>query len=318
MPDLSVIIVSYNTREMTLKCLESLYADIGEIPAEIIVVDNASADDSVNALRTGFPHVRIIANEINLGFGAANNQAMRIARGQYILLLNSDAFLKPGAVAGLIRYLHEHPGTALVGPRLLNPDGSLQLSCYKFPSPIRATCENLLLTAAFPRHSMFGDYRAWAHDAERDVDFVIGACALVRREAVQKIGMFDEAFFIYAEETDWQKRMADAGWKVGFTPAAQVIHLNGGSGKVQSKRVFTEFRRGQERYIRKHHGILGLIWFRLMLFAGAILRITLFGMLAMISNRRQRIKKVMVWGRILAWSVGWRGPGLSELSKVAA
>src|SRR5579871_4191764 len=132
---LSVIIISYNTREMTLECLRTLYSDLGTLPAEVWIVDNASQDGSVEAIRSAYPQVRLIANERNLGFGAANNQAMREACGKYFLLLNSDAFPKAGAIGKLVEYLDTHPEVGLVGPRLLNGDGSLQISCFRFPSP---------------------------------------------------------------------------------------------------------------------------------------------------------------------------------------
>src|SRR5687768_14946249 len=134
-PTVSVIIVSYNTREMTLECLRTLYGGLGDPAAEVWVVDNASTDGSAEAIRAGFPQVRLVANARNVGFGAANNQAMCQARGEFFLLLNSDAFPRPGAVAALADFLRRHQDVAVVGPRLLNADGSLQRSCFRFPSP---------------------------------------------------------------------------------------------------------------------------------------------------------------------------------------
>jgi GT2 family glycosyltransferase len=311
-PLLSVIIVSYNTREMTLECLRTLYAQLGATTAEVFVIDNASKDGSVEAIHKHFPVVRVIALPENRGFGAANNIAIREAVGDYLLLLNSDAFLKAGALATLIAYLDSHPGAAVVGPRLQNADGSLQLSCYRFPSPFRAVCENLLLTAAFPGNLLVGDYRSWPHDTERAVDFIIGACWLMRSEAVKAVGLFDEEFFLYAEETDWARRFHDAGWQITFLPQAEAIHLGGGSAGNQSAKVFSEFRRGQERYIRKHHGGFGLWVFRASVITGAVLRIVFFSLLALFqrSRREKAIKVVRLWTRIMAWTVGFRGPGL--------
>jgi hypothetical protein len=315
---LSVIIVSYNTRDLTLRCLTDLYADLKGMAAEVFVVDNGSSDDSVAMISQTFPAVVLIESATNRGFGPANNLAMARAVGEFILLLNSDAFVRPGAVAALIDYLRTHPSTVVVGPRLLNADGSLQRSCYRFPGPFRAICEHLLLTAAFPRNSLVGDYRRWEHDADRVVDFVIGACVLLRREAVEQVGMFDEAFFMYAEETDLCRRLKDRGWTVAFTPSAQVVHLNGGSGKAQSDRVFNEFGRGGERYIRKHHGVVGLAVFRVAMIFGSLVRITMFGALALLPGRRERaMALVRKWVRILTWNLGHRGEGLVRANRTS-
>ena len=216
-PVISAIVVSYNTRAMTLDCLRDLYADLGDTPAEVFVVDNASTDGSAGTIREQFPRTIVIDNTTNAGFGAANNQAIRRATGTYLLLLNSDAMVKAGAIGALVEQMRSDGRIAVVGPRLLNADGSLQASCYKFPGPARSIFENTLLTAAFPNHRVVGDYRAWNHDAARGVELAIGACLLVRRVAVDEIGLFDEDFFLYAEETDWLYRFHRAGWKIWFT-----------------------------------------------------------------------------------------------------
>ena len=308
-PVVSAVIVSFNTRALTLRCLGDLYADLGDATAEVFVVDNGSADDSVAAVRAGFPGVVVIEVGHNAGFGAANNLAMARATGECVLLLNTDAFVRPGTVAALVGYLRGHSRTAVVGPRLVNADGSLQRSCYKFPGPGRAFCEHTLLTAAFPNHRLVGDHRAWPHDVEREVDFVIGACMLVRRSAIEQVGGFDEQFFMYSEETDWCRRFRDAGWATAFTPAAEVVHLNGGSGKPQPDRVFNEFHRSAERYVRKHHGRVGLGVFRACLAGGAALRVILFGGRSLVQGAVAR-ERARQWVRILLWTFGVRGAGL--------
>lgn len=310
---ITVIIVSYNTRQMTLECLRTLYANAGGANLEVFVVDNASNDGSAQAIRDVFPQAHLIRNEQNVGFGPANNQAIRLATSEYILLLNSDAFPRPHAIERLIAYLDAHPDTAIVGPRLLNRDDSLQRSCYRFPTPWRMACEYLLLTAAFPNNRWFGDYRAWPHDSEREVDFVIGACMLVRRAAIQEAGLFDEDFFFYSEETDWCRRFHRAGWKICFTPHAQVQHLNGASGAAQPDAVFNEFRRAQERFIRKHDGPLGLAVVRIVVVIGAALRVAAFFLLSAAKGKRaQHWAACRKWTRILAWTLGRRGPGLKK------
>lgn len=271
-PLVSVIVVSYNTARLTLDCLRSVYDHAGDVKIEILVVDNASNDGSADAIRTAFPEVTLIENERNTGFGAANNTAMAATKGRYFLLLNSDAYLAANALAGMVACLDHHPDAAVVGPRLLNSDGSLQPSCFRFPSPGRAWLENLWLSAALPNHPQIGDYRRWAHDAERAVDFVIGACMLVRRAAYEQVGGFDERFFMYGEESEWQRRFAEAGWKTVFTPEARVVHLGGGSGHGSKVVMNPHFFQSLDEYQRIHHGLAGLISLRCAMAIGCLLR----------------------------------------------
>lgn len=299
MPRLSVIIVNYNTRDMTLRCLEALYPCLDGVDAEVLLVDNASSDGSVSAIREAFPAVRITANEKNLGFGAANNLAMARCSGEMILLLNSDAFPHAGSIEALILALESRPALGAVGPRLLNADGSLQRSCHRFPTPVRAWLENLWISALFSRHPVLGDYRRWDHDEEREVDFVIGACLLIRREVYERVGGFDEAFFMYSEETDWQLRMRHAGWKIGFTPTATVTHLGGASSAPE--RLNPHFFESLDYYERKHHGLAGLISLRLSMIAGCLLRTLLWSGLALArpTHRDAAIAKVKIYRQLL-------------------
>lgn len=308
-PRLTVIIVSYNTREMTLECLEKLRPAVGELSAETIVVDNDSRDGSVEAVRERFPDVQVIANGRNAGFGAANNCALAVAKGEMLLLLNSDAFPINDALPVLVEYLESHPKAGAVGPRLLNPDGSLQVSCWKFPSPIRAWLECLGLAATFRHHPWLGDYYRWAHDEERSVEFVIGACLLVRREVYEQVGGFDERFFMYAEETDWEKRMHEAGWEIGFTPRALVTHLGGASGHGRVAPVHSHFYRSMDLYLRKHHGLAGLAVARAAMALGAVARAALWLFRALLSPRRHdALQQARRYGALaLRQAATWKG-----------
>jgi GT2 family glycosyltransferase len=314
MPDnpltISAVVVSYNTRQMTLDCLTSLYADLGTLPAEVFVVDNASTDGSVDAIRAHFPYVHIIANAKNVGFGAANNQAMKLARGEFILLLNSDAFPKPGAIPTLVETLRMRPDVGVVGPRLLNRDGSLQVSCFKFPSPGRAWLENLWLSTLFSRHPVIGDYRRWPHDTLKEVEWAIGACLLVRRTLVEQIGGFDEIFFMYAEESDWQLRMSRAGWRILFTPAAQVTHLGGASGQAEKAKISEQFFRSLDFYERKHHGFLGLLALRVAMIFGCSARFLLWCLLfclkpgkRALATSKIRMHAWLAWRQLTRWTI---------------
>jgi GT2 family glycosyltransferase len=310
---LSVIIVSYNTRQMTLDCLRALFDDLRgsglHEQSEVWVVDNDSRDGSARAVREEFPDVRVVENPRNAGFGAANNLALRQASGQYLLLLNSDAFPKPGAVRTLIEKARSCPDVGVVGPRLLNGDGSLQVSCWKFPSPARVWAENLGLAALLPRHPVLGDYFRWAHDEEREVDFVVGACLLLPRKVYEKVGGFDEMFWMYAEETDWQKRIRNAGWRVLFTPHAQVTHLGGASGAADASQVNQAFWDSLDFYGRKHHGLLGLLLLRGARVVGSLARALAYTGLAVALPRRRftaRPKARLHWWLVARQFTRWK------------
>jgi hypothetical protein len=276
-PIISVIVINYNTREMTLHCLRTLEMALEGLNSEIIVVDNASTDGSVAAIKDLFPGVTLVANLENAGFGAANNQAMRVAGGSYFLLLNSDAFPEKTAVSTLVDFMEMNKGVGVAGPRILNEDGSLQISCHPFPSPVSAWLENLWLSSG---------YRHWKHDRVKHIDFVIGACMLVRREAYQDVGGFDERFFMYSEEADLQRRMKHAGWEIVFVPEARVKHLGGASGAKESARINRHFFESLDYYERKHHGLVGLISLRAAMAVGCALRAVLWTLAAIVPGCR--------------------------------
>jgi GT2 family glycosyltransferase len=298
-PTVSVVIISYNTRQMTLDCLRTLYADLGDLSAEVFLVDNASGDGSAAAVRASYPAVRLIENAVNVGFGAANNQAMRLASGQFIMLLNSDAFLKPGATRALLQYLNDQAAVGVVGPKLLNVDNSVQQSCYRFPSPGQCWRENLWISALFGDHPALGDYHHWAHDRDRDVEWIVGACMMLRREVFEKVGGFDERFFMYAEETDWQRRIRDAGWAIAFTPSAQVTHLGGASGAKEKARVNRHFFESLDHYERKHHGMLGLFSLRAAMVLGCFVRSVGWAVVLVLVPARRQAAKAKV--RMHSW-----------------
>lgn len=286
---LSAIVVSYNTRQMTLDCLRALSAVLDGVNSEVIVVDNASSDDSVSAIRREFPNVRLTANAKNVGFGAANNQAMADARGQFLLLLNSDAFPEADAIRVMLDFMRDNPKAGVVGPRTHNADGSLQLSCFRFPSPSHAWLENLWLSKG---------YSNWLHDTVRKVDFVIGACMLVRRQAYQQVGGFDERFFMYSEETDWQRRIRDAEWEIVFVPEARVTHLGGASGASNRALINRHFFDSLDAYVKKHHGFAGLLSLRAAMSVGCFMRAVLWGMNALWPERRER---ALAKARLHSW-----------------
>ena len=289
LPTLSVLIVSYNTREMTLDCLRALTRELPPgLPTEILLVDNASSDGSAEAVRAAFPDVRLTASDRNAGFGAANNVALAQARGRYLLLLNTDAFPRPGAVAAMVDYLERHADVGVVGPRLFYGDGTPQQSCFRFTTPLYAWMENLGVTKLLRRHPALDDYRGWDHASERNVDFVIGACLLLRREVYEQVGGFDERFFMYQEEADWQKRIHRAGWRVVFSPQAEVVHLAGASGKAEPVRISGHFFESLDKYMLKHHGAPGFLLVRGAMLIGCSARAGGWAALALASRSRRR------------------------------
>ena len=287
---LSILIISYNTRDLTLRCLQSVFACTDGFNLEVIVVDNASADGSPEAIAREFPQVKLIRNPRNAGFGAANNLAMAAASPQadYFLLLNSDAFLSPGSLTAMVNIMVTQPGVGLVGPRLEYAPGKLQQSVYYFPSPGRAWLESLWITAITPVRSGWDDLRHWPHDTDWLCPWVIGACMLVRRNVYEQIGGFDEAMFMYAEETDWQKRIAKAGWKIAFTPKALVTHLGGASSAGSKPKISQMALDSHNYFIRKHHGPAGLLSFRVANICGAVARILFWTLIRIAKPARQQ------------------------------
>ena len=248
MADVSAIVVTHNAAEWVQRSLGSLEGT----GAEVIVVDNASTDGTPGLVREKFPEARVIEQE-NKGFGAGNNAGMRAASGRYYLLLNPDAWLTEGALEKLVAFADEHPEVAVVGPRLLNPDGSLQRSVRGYPSPWRIATEYFFLRKLGPRthalNAFFGEQ--FDHESTREAEYLFGACMLVRREAVDAVGGFDEDFFLMSEEVDWCYRFREAGWKVLFYPGAEVFHVVGAS---LNPRQFHAIVRGHLQFLRKHRG----------------------------------------------------------------
>jgi GT2 family glycosyltransferase len=252
---LSIVIVSYNTRELLARCLETVYA-ADPIALEVIVVDNASRDASVAMLREHFPEIVVIQNEVNRGFAAATNQGLARAGGRYVLLLNSDTEVSQGAWGQLIAFMDQHPAAGALGPRLLNSDGSLQRTAKRFPSPLSALFgRKSVLTHWFP-HNRFSRAYLLELDESRaepfEADCLSGACLLVRREVLEQVGPLDEQFFMYWEDNDWCYRIKAAGWQIYALPTVRVVHHEGQSSRGHPTRHIIAFHRSVYRYVCKH------------------------------------------------------------------
>jgi GT2 family glycosyltransferase len=252
--DVSIIVVNWNTCCLLAQCLQSVQAQILSPDFEVIVVDNASTDDSREMVRRDFPQVKLIVNSENRGFSAANNQGIAVAQGRYVLLLNSDTIVLDKAIEKTVAFADRYPDTAVTGCRVLNPDRSLQITCFMFPSLLNWFLHSTYLCQLFPQNRFFGRERMtwWARNDEREVEVVTGCYMLVRRAAIDQVGMMDERFFMYAEETDWCFRFIANGWKIRFTPDAQIIHFGGGSAPKLGANRARVTNRSFVRYMFKH------------------------------------------------------------------
>jgi GT2 family glycosyltransferase len=253
-PDLSVVIVNWNTRELIRNCLASLARHLLGVDHEVIVVDNASHDGSPEMIAADFPDVRLIRNAENVGFGAANNQAMRLARGKWFLLLNSDTELVDDSVARLFARVRTAPGLGVAHCRLRFPDGRLQHSAYRFPSVRLALFEGTGIYKLLPRRAgaiLLGGY--WDYEDERDVDWVAGAFMLLPREVFAQTGGFDERLFMYGEDLEWCYRIRDLGWRIRYYPDAALVHVDHASSEIRwgDERVALCLRRQRDIYAER-------------------------------------------------------------------
>lgn len=256
--DVSLVIVNWNTRDILRDCLRSVYEQTRDVGFEVIVVDNASSDGSVEMVRAEFPQIVLISNQENKGFAAANNQGMAIARGRYVLLLNSDTVVLDGAIDKTVAFADQRPEAAVVGCKVLNPNRTLQPTCFMFPSLLNMVLSATYLYKVFPASRFFGRERMtwWNRADERQVDVVTGCFMLVRREAIEQVGVMDERYFMYAEEADWCYRFKQGGWQNLFFPDAAIIHLGGQSSQQVRVQSLVQLRRAVLQFIEKHHGAL--------------------------------------------------------------
>jgi len=271
-PDVSAVVVSFNAREELLACLRSLEAQRERL-LEVFVVDNASADGSAAAARQAFPAARVLENPANLGFARANNLALREAKGRYVLVLNSDAELGEGALAALARYLDEHPGVGVVGPRTRDPDGGVQVSFGPPLTPLNEWRQGRLVRGVKRGLGWARREAERLASAEHEPGWVSGSCLLARKDALAAVGYFDEAFFLYEEDADLCLRLRQAGWRVAFTPAAEVVHRLGSSMARAKALSRIEYQRSHLVYYRKHNGALSTGMLRVFLAASAALRL---------------------------------------------
>jgi N-acetylglucosaminyl-diphospho-decaprenol L-rhamnosyltransferase len=284
---LSIIVVSWNTRDLLADCLASVYAQPPTASYEVWVVDNASADGSADMVRERFPQVKLIVNEANVGFAQANNLAIKQCGGKYVLLLNPDTVVLPDALNALVFFLDARPEAAAAGSRLLNPGGSLQTSCYPAPTLWREWWFLLHLDALrdygrYPMHT-------WDTDKPRPVDVLQGASLLLRKSVLDQIGFMDGDYFMYSEEVDLCRRIQRAGWRLYWVPQSQVVHYGGQSTKQMAGEMFLQLYLGKLKYFRKHNGRSAGHIYKIILLKAALIRLALTPLLFFKpSEERQR------------------------------
>jgi GT2 family glycosyltransferase len=313
MTDLCIIIVSWNTKEYLLHCLESIFQKRESVPWEVVVMDNGSRDGSGTAVRKIFPAVHLIENDRNLGFSKAANQGLKKSSGRYALLLNPDTQVKEGAIERLVSFMDVHPEAGVAGVQLLNSDGSRQNSVANFPSLATELVNKSLLRWMFPKRFP-GKGRNYSEPIE--VDSVIGAFMIVRREAIERVGLLDEDYFLFLEETDWCYRMKKAGWKVYHLPQAEIYHFQGKSAETEKKKAKVEYYRSRYHFFKKNRSdfqsfilLLGL----LTRLAVELILITLASLFTLFTIKKWR-KKLSLYAYLMGWHLRLcpKGMGLED------
>lgn len=281
MLDLAIVIVNYNVSALLRRCLRSVLASEGDFTYRVCVVDNASPDDSVPVVREEFPEVLLIANRTNAGYPAANNQGLRALRMEdedgprHALLLNPDTELPPDALATFVAYLDDHPAVGVVGPRLVLPDGSLDLACRRGFDSMHALFYRMAgLSRLFPRSPRFARYNMTYLDEHElaEVDSVVGAFMMVRGEALRAVGLLDDRFWMYGEDLDWAKRIKDRGWKVIYNPSVTVLHVKRASSRQNKALTGVEFYRAMLIFYYKHYRQTTPFWLHGLVLLGIALK----------------------------------------------
>ncbi len=294
--DLSIVIVNRNTKELLLACIKSIYATVPPFSFEVWVVDNASSDGSVDAVGHAFPDVRCIKNDRNLGFAKANNLAIRLARGRYVVLLNTDTVLKPSALATIVYFMNSNQNVAICGGQLLNGDGSLQNSIASVPTLATELLNKSLLRLLFPKRYPGKESR---FDHPMEVDSIIGACMVVSKKAIDSVGLLAASYFFFFEETAWCLSMKKNGWRIFFHPQARIYHLQGQTAKKNAVAARIEYWKSRYIFFRKHYSPAKLIFLRVGLVVKLCISLVL-QLIASLASRNARTRltinsKLFLW-----------------------
>jgi GT2 family glycosyltransferase len=310
MVGLSIVIVSWNTKSYVEDCLRSLCQQTLSVPTEIILVDNASADGTLEMVRRQFPLVKLIENAKNLGFAKANNIGIRKSTHDYVCLINSDVYVPPACMQALYKFMKAHPEVGVVGPRMFGPNGCVARSYMRFPTIWNCLCNALCLDSIFRGISPFGGVLMTDFDNEKtaEVDVLNGWFLMVRRKALDQVGVLDEEFFMYGEDIDWAYRFSKAGWVRVYFAGARALHYGGASSAAAPIRFYIEKHRANIQYWKKHHGRMGLLGYWLTTLVHHIIRVGAFSFLYLLrpGARSEAYYKVRRGAACIWWLLGLR------------
>jgi N-acetylglucosaminyl-diphospho-decaprenol L-rhamnosyltransferase len=301
MSDLTIIIVSWNVCDYLAACLDSIQANKGDLAVEVIVVDSHSSDDTVEMVRARYAWVKLLPQTSNIGFTRGNNIGLRAAQGRYLFLLNPDTEMVGDALARMVSYLDNNPSVGVVGPHTLNPDGTTQSTCRRFPTPVTALLESTWLQGIAPRRALDRFYARDIGDTDTaDVDWVQGSALLMRRKVYAQIGGLDEQYIMFSEELDWCKRARTAGWRVVYLGSASIIHHGGKSTEQVSALKHIYFQESKLRYFRKYHGRYVAEGLRAFLVASYSAQSLLEWTKGVIGSKREmRRERVRIYGQVI-------------------
>jgi GT2 family glycosyltransferase len=293
--DVSIIIVAWNVKDLLQSCLKSVYEQTKAVEFEVIYVDNASEDGSVDMVAKEFPEVNVITNNENKGFIEANNQGIEVAKGRYVLLLNSDTIVLDNAIAKSVAFADAHPRAAVVGCRVLNPDRTLQRSCFMYPSALNTFLSATYLYKILPKNRFFGREHMtwWDYEDVREVETVCGCFSLVRSEAIKQVGLMDKTYFVYGDDPDWCYRFKKNGWKVMFTPEPQIIHYGGQTTDQMADEFKLQLCGSKLTFIKLHRSATEFEFARLFTALFFLLRVP-YWLVAAVWQKGQRGRSIQI------------------------
>jgi GT2 family glycosyltransferase len=287
--DLSIIILNYNTCDLTLNALKSVYASKTLFDYEVIVVDNNSSDHSVRVIQAAYPNALLIANQANLGFSKGNNVGIRVASGRYILLLNSDTEIQADTLDIMVHFMDQHPSVGAAGCKVVLPGGTLDKACKRgFPTPSASFYYAFGISRMFPQVPKFNQYQLGYLDPDKDyaVDCLVGAFMMVRKEAINKVGLLDEEFFMYGEDIDWCYRIKQSGWQIYYYPHTQITHHKGASSRRKPFKIIYEFHRAMYLFHKKHYGQKYFAFINYIIYLGIFFKF----IVSLLQNRITRLR----------------------------
>jgi GT2 family glycosyltransferase len=307
--EVSIIIVSWNCRQMLADCIKSLQGQLPEGCSEIIVVDNASSDGTADAIRANFPTATFIESKTNQGFARGNNTGIEVSKGKYLCLVNPDVVVGTRCLAQLFEYMEQNPGVGMVGPKIIGRDGRTQRSCMRTPTLWNQLCRTFGLDTLTKSSRLFGGYlmKDFHFDELREVEIINGCFWMIRRAALESVGNLDQRFWMYGEDLDWCRRFQLCVWKLVFFPDAKAVHYGGISSEQASVRCYVEMQRANLQYWRKYHSVLSCACYFVLLCAAHALRSCIFAC-AFVLNTSSRTRALMRLQKHLAcirWLMGW-------------